>query len=74
MWSISVYHLKRQFMAPISGITPATVSQPTTRIGGSDADGDNDGTKGAAAKATAPLTPVVAKPTETMGNNVNTYA
>jgi hypothetical protein len=74
MWSISVHHLKRQFMASIPGIPPSIVSQPIARIGGSDADGDNDGTKGAAAKATPPLTPVVAKPTETMGNNVNTFA
>lgn len=61
-------------MASIPGITPTTPAQPTARIGGTDADGDNDGTKGGAAKAAPPSTPVVSKPTETKGNNVNTYA
>jgi hypothetical protein len=61
-------------MASISGITPATPPQPTARVGGTDSDGDNDGTKGGAAKALPPSTPVVSKPTETKGNSVNTYA
>jgi hypothetical protein len=61
-------------MASIPGITPTTLPQQTTRVGGSDSDGDNDGTKGSSAKATLPSTPVVTKPTETMGNSVNTYA
>ena len=38
---------------------------------GTDSDGDNDASK--ATGATVP-TPVVSKPTETMGNNVNTFA
>jgi hypothetical protein len=41
------------------------------KIGG-DADGDNDGTKAAAAPA--PAAPVVSKPTATLGNYVNTTA
>jgi len=61
-------------MASIPGITPTTLPQPTARVGGTDSDGDNDGTKGGTAKVAPPTTPVVSKPTETMGNNVNTYA
>lgn len=59
-------------MAAISGVSPVSVPQPPARVGGSDSDGDNDGTKAAAASA-APK-PIVSKPTETMGNNVNTFA
>lgn len=59
-------------MSSISGIKAQVVQAPQQpqRVGG-DADGDNDGTK---AKAPAPVTPFVAKPTATMGNNVNTTA
>ncbi|WP_342616957.1 hypothetical protein [Rhodoferax sp. GW822-FHT02A01] len=54
-------------ISPVSGQTPAA---PVEKVG-TDADGDNDGGK----KATpAAPTPQVSKPTETMGNNVNTYA
>jgi hypothetical protein len=60
-------------MASIPGVNPATLPQPTARVGGADSDGDNDGTK-SAAKATPPSTPVAIKPTETMGNSVNAYA
>jgi hypothetical protein len=60
-------------MASIPGIKPATPPMPTARVGGADSDGDNDGTKGAA-EATPLPTPVVIKPTETMGNSVNAYA
>lgn len=59
-------------MAAISGVSPINVPQPAARVGGSDADGDNDGTK--AAKAPAAPAPTVAKPTATLGNNVNTFA
>jgi hypothetical protein len=43
---------------------------PASKVG-TDGDGDNDGSKGS-----APViqTPFVAKPTVTMGNNVNTTA
>ena len=61
-------------MASIPGITPTTLPQPTVRIGGADSDGDNDGTKVGTTKATPSSTPVVTKPTEMMGNNVNTHA
>lgn len=61
-------------MASIPGTTPTALAQPTARVGGTASDGDNEGTKGGAVKATPPSTPVVSKPTETKGNNVNTYA
>lgn len=59
-------------MAAISGVSPVSAPQPPARVGGSDSDGDNDGTKAAATSA-APK-PIVSNPTETMGNNVNTFA
>ncbi len=58
-------------MATISSTSPITLPQAPARIGGADSDGDNDASK--ATGATVP-TPVVSKPTETMGNNVNTFA
>lgn len=61
-------------MASIPGISPSQLPQPTSAVGGTDADGDNDGSKSGAAKATAPATPFVAKPTATKGNNVDTFA
>ena len=60
-------------MATISGVSPVNVPQAAARVGGKDADGDNDGTKAAAATR-APTPPVVSKPTATMGNSVNTFA
>ena len=61
-------------MSTISGAAPVAQPIQTTRVGGTDADGDNDGTKASAAKAPATPAPVVSKPTETLGNNVNTFA
>lgn len=58
-------------MATISGTAPVSLPQTQHRVGGTDSDGDNDASK--AKGATVP-TPVVSKPTETMGNNVNTFA
>jgi len=58
-------------MATISGTSPVNLPQAQPRVGGGDSDGDNDASK--ATGATTP-TPVVSKPTETMGNNVNTFA
>jgi len=60
-------------MANISSIAPTPPPQQAPRAANVDADGDNDGTKAA---ATPPVTPQpqVSKPTETMGNNVNTTA
>lgn len=58
-------------MATISSTSPITVPQAQARVAGTDSDGDNDASK--ASGATVP-TPVVSKPTETMGNNVNTFA
>lgn len=59
-------------MTSISGIKSQVVQAPQQpqRVAG-DADGDNDGSK---AKAAAPMTPFVSKPTATMGNSVNTTA
>lgn len=56
-------------MSTVAGVTLQAV-QPIAPVAGRDADGDNDGTKAAAPAAQ----PVVSKPTETLGNNVNTYA
>lgn len=56
-------------MSSIPGVKPQAV-QPVAPAAARDADGDNDGTKTAAPAAQ----PVVSKPTETLGNNVNTYA
>ncbi len=59
-------------MATISGTPPVNLPVPQTRVGGRDSDGDNDASKTAGA---APVpTPVISKPTQTMGNNVNTHA
>ena len=58
-------------MATISGTAPVSPPQTQPRVGGTDSDGDNDASK--AKGATVPK-PVVSKPTETMGNNVNTFA
>jgi hypothetical protein len=58
-------------MATISGASPIALPQVQPRVGGTDSDGDNDASKSTI--ATVP-TPVVSKPTETMGNNVNTFA
>ena len=59
-------------MSSISGVKPSTtpVAQPTSNVG-TDADGDNDGSKAATSSTTAPF---VAKPTVNLGNNVNTTA
>jgi len=61
-------------MTAISGAAASPIPQAPARVGGADSDGDNDSSKGAAAKAPAAAAPVVSKPTETMGNNVNTFA
>ena len=61
-------------MSPISSTTNASVSLPMAKVGGTDSDGDKDGTAKAAPSTPAPAQPVVTKPTATMGNNVNTYA
>jgi len=60
-------------MTNISSISPTLASQQARKAAGVDADGDNDGTKVAAKPAPTPQ-PQVSKPTETMGNNVNTTA
>jgi hypothetical protein len=57
-------------MATISGTSPIPLPQAQPHIGGTDSDGDSDA--GKATGATVP-TPVVSKPTETMGNKVNTF-
>ena len=69
-------------MTAISGIKPATPPLATNNLNGvnsvngigTDADGDNDGSTKGVAPSTAPATPVVSKPTDTLGNNVNTFA
>ncbi len=58
-------------MATVTGTSPIAPPQAQPRVGGTDSDGDNDASK--ATGATVP-TPVMSKPTETMGNNVNTFA
>ena len=59
-------------MATISGTPPINLPAPQTHVGGRDSDGDNDASKAAVA---APVpAPVISKPTQTMGNNVNTHA
>jgi hypothetical protein len=59
-------------MSSVSGVQ-AQPAQPVPQVkpAGTDADGDNDGTKSAAPAAT---TPFVAKPTATLGNRVNDTA
>ena len=54
-------------ISPVGGQTPAL---PVQKVG-TDSDGDNDGSKGAAPAAP---TSQASKPTETLGNNVNVYA
>jgi hypothetical protein len=57
-------------MSNVSGVKPQSVLPPVApQKVETDADGDNDGTK-----AAAPQAPVVAKPTATLGNIVNTTA
>lgn len=58
-------------MSSIAAVTATTPNMPVQKVG-ADADGDNDGTK-AAAQPT-PAAPQISKPTETMGNYVNTTA
>jgi hypothetical protein len=58
-------------MATISGTSPIPLPQSQPHIGAADSDGDSDESK--VTGATVP-TPVVSKPTETMGNKVNTFA
>lgn len=58
-------------MATISSTSPVNLLQSQPRVGGTDSDGDNDASKAVVAPV---ATPVVSKPTETMGNNVNTFA
>ncbi len=60
-------------MSNLSNIAPTFATQQTPKAPVVDADGDNDGTK-ATAKPTATPQQHVSKPTETMGNNVNTTA
>jgi hypothetical protein len=59
-------------MSNVSGIKPQTILPPVQapKVGG-DADGDNDATKAA---APIPSIPFIAKPTATLGNNVNVTA
>ena len=64
---------KKELMSSITPVpSPAIQPLQVQRMSG-DADGDNDGTKAAAA---APVSnqPRVSKPTLTLGNNVNTTA
>jgi len=59
-------------MSNVSGVKPQSVQPPPQlQKAGGDADGDNDGTKAAAPVAP---TPFIAKPTATIGNNVNVTA
>jgi hypothetical protein len=58
-------------MATISGTSPIPLPQSQPYIGAADSDGDSDASN--VTGATVP-TPVVSKPTETMGNKVNTFA
>ena len=62
-------------MSSVSSIhTSAPVAlPPSAQARGTDADGDNDGTKAVKAAAT-PLVPAVAPTTDTKGNNVNLTA
>lgn len=61
-------------MTAISGVAATPIPQTPARVGGADSDGDNDGSKGPSATAPAAPAPVVSKPTDTLGNNVNTFA
>jgi hypothetical protein len=63
-------------MSTISPVTsnPYPVQPPNKTT---DSDGDNDGSKPGeveSAEAQTLKTPVPPKPTETVGNNINTYA
>jgi hypothetical protein len=59
-------------MSSVSGIQASAPTLPVQKVG-TDADGDNDGTK-AATSTPPPAAPQVSKPTATMGNYVNTTA
>ncbi|WP_342620550.1 hypothetical protein [Rhodoferax sp. GW822-FHT02A01] len=61
-------------MTAISGVAASPIPQTPARVGGTDSDGDKDGSKSAAANAPAAPAPAVSKPTDTLGNNVNTFA
>jgi hypothetical protein len=61
-------------MSAISGVSAANLPQPSGKVAGTDADGDNDGTAKAQTTAPASPAPVASKPTATIGNRVDTYA
>lgn len=65
-------------MSSISSIgssNPYQAQTPVAKTGAVDADGDKDGTSaGAASDPAASTQPQPPKPTETLGNSVNTYA
>ena len=62
----------------VSGSPAAPVQVPPqpqkNKVAAKDADGDNNARKTQKAEAKAATPPPVSKPTETMGNKVNTYA
>jgi len=62
-------------MSPISPVSTNQVTTPPNARS-VDADGDHDGSKPGEveSKKTQAPAPVPPKPTETLGNNVNTYA
>ena len=59
-------------MAAISGTAPVNPPSPARGVAPKDSDGDNDNSSVAAASAQSQ--PPVPRPTQTLGNNVNTYA
>lgn len=62
----------------VSGCPATPVQAPPQpqkdKVVSKDADGDNDASKTQKTEAKAVTPPPVSKPTETMGNKVNTYA
>lgn len=62
-------------LSSVGASNPYQAQAPVAKTGAVDADGDNDGTRAVAAPAPASDSQAhPPKPTETMGNSVNTYA
>jgi len=60
-------------MSSMSSLSSATLQWREPPTHATDADGDNDGSKSAAAKPAAPA-PQFARPTATLGNLLDTHA
>jgi hypothetical protein len=59
-------------MATVSSLPAVNMPKQQTPVARKDADGDNDGSK--ATPVTPTATAFVSKPTDTLGQHVNTHA